>query len=82
MVAISKQCPFGVDRAVQISRAIFLIKGHNPYFDAKNQNRLTRQDIRSFLCLVLLGSSFLKIAILLNVLCTCNRKNLSKSFDL
>ena len=33
MVAISRQCPFWADKAVQISRAVSLIKGHNPNFD-------------------------------------------------
>ena len=36
VVAISRQCPFGADKPGQISRAVFLIKGHNPSFDAKS----------------------------------------------
>ena len=35
MVAISSQYSFGADKAVQISQAVFLIKGHNPNFDTK-----------------------------------------------
>ena len=35
MVAISIQYSFGADKAVQISQAVFLIKGHNPNFDTK-----------------------------------------------
>ena len=35
MIAISSQYPFGADKAVQISQAVFLIKGHNPNFDTK-----------------------------------------------
>ena len=35
MVAVSSQYSFGADKAVQISQAVFLIKGHNPSFDTK-----------------------------------------------
>ena len=35
MVAISSQYSVGADKAVQISQAVFLIKGHNPNFDTK-----------------------------------------------
>ena len=35
MVAISSQYSFGADKAVQISQAVFFIKGHNPNFDTK-----------------------------------------------
>ena len=35
MVAISSQYSFSADRAVQISQAVFLIKGHNPNVDRK-----------------------------------------------
>ena len=35
MVGLSRQCLFGDDRPVQISRAVLLIKGHNPNFDKK-----------------------------------------------
>ena len=35
VVVISRQCPFGADKAVQISRAVVLIKEHNPNFAAK-----------------------------------------------
>ena len=35
MVAISSQYSFGADKAVQISQAVFLIKGHNPNIDTK-----------------------------------------------
>ena len=35
MFAISSQYSFGADKAVQISKAVFLIKGHNPNFDTK-----------------------------------------------
>ena len=35
MVAISRQYSFGADEAVQISQAVFFIKGHNPNFDTK-----------------------------------------------
>ena len=35
MVAISSQYSFGADKAVQISQAVFLIKGHNPNLDTK-----------------------------------------------
>ena len=35
MVAISSQYSFGADKVVQISQAVFLIKGHNPNFDTK-----------------------------------------------
>ena len=33
--AISSQYSFGADKAVQISQAVFLIKGHNPNVDTK-----------------------------------------------
>ena len=35
MVTISSQYSFGADKGVQISLAVFLIKGHNPNFDTK-----------------------------------------------
>ena len=35
MVAKLNQYSFGADKAVQISHAEFLIKGHNPNFDTK-----------------------------------------------
>ena len=35
MFAISSQYSFGADKAVQISQAVFLIKGHNPNFETK-----------------------------------------------
>ena len=35
MVVISRQGPFGADKSVQISQAVFFIKGHNPNLDAK-----------------------------------------------
>ena len=35
MVAISNEYSFGTDKAVQISQAVFLIKGHNPIFDTE-----------------------------------------------
>ena len=74
MVAISRQYPFGAERAVQIRCAVFLIKGHNPKFDTKMQNPLINQDIRFSLYLALLGSNCLKISILLYYICTHNWK--------
>ena len=44
MVAISRQCPFGADKAVQKTQAVF-IKGHNPNFNTKKQTRPSNQDI-------------------------------------
>ena len=38
MVEISSKYSFGADKAVQISQAVFLIKGHNPNFEKKNNN--------------------------------------------
>ena len=35
MVVISSQYSFGADKAVQISQAVFFIKGHNPNFHTK-----------------------------------------------
>ena len=35
MVSISRQYSFGADKAVQVSQAVFLIKGHNPNFDTE-----------------------------------------------
>ena len=35
MVAISSQYSLGADKAVQISQAVFFIKGHNPNFGTK-----------------------------------------------
>ena len=35
MVALSSHYSFGEDEAVQISQAVFLIKGHNQNFDTK-----------------------------------------------
>ena len=35
MVAILSLYSFGADKAVQISQAVFLIKGHNPNLDTK-----------------------------------------------
>ena len=35
MVAISSQYSFGADKGVQISQAVFLIKGHKPNFSTK-----------------------------------------------
>ena len=49
MVPISSQYPFGADKAVQISQAVFLIKGHNLNFDTKMKNHLINLDIRSSL---------------------------------
>ena len=36
MVAISSQCSFGVDKAVQISQAVFFDKGRQPELRHKN----------------------------------------------
>ena len=36
MVGISRQCPFGADKAVQISRAVFFDKGAQPKLRQKN----------------------------------------------
>ena len=49
MVAISSQYSFIADKAVQISQAVFLIKGHNLNFDTKLQNHLINLYIRSSL---------------------------------
>ena len=49
MVAIASQYSFGADKAVQISQAVFFIKGHNPNFRTKLQNNLIKLDIRSSL---------------------------------
>ena len=49
MVAISSQYSFGADKAVQISQAVFLIKGHNRNSTQKLQNHLINLDIRSSL---------------------------------
>ena len=35
MVAISSQYSVRAEKPVQISQAVFLIKGHNPNFDTK-----------------------------------------------
>ena len=35
MVAISRQCPFGADKAMQISRAVFFDKGTQPELRCK-----------------------------------------------
>ena len=35
MIAISSQYSFRADKAVQISQAVFFIKGYNPNFDTK-----------------------------------------------
>ena len=40
MVVISSQYSFGADTAVQISQAVFFIKGHNPNFDTKTAKSL------------------------------------------
>ena len=39
MVAISSQYSFGADKGVQISQAVFLIKGHNPNCDTKTAKK-------------------------------------------
>ena len=45
MVTILSQCSFGADKAVQISQAVFLIKGTQP--NTKTANHLINLDIRS-----------------------------------
>ena len=77
MVGISRQCPFGADKAVQISRVVFFDKWAHPELRQKMQNRHINQDVKSSLGLALLSSHFLNITILLNVRCTRNRKNVS-----
>ena len=49
MVAISRQYHVYANKAVQISRAVFLYKGANATFDTKMQNRLLNVDTRSSL---------------------------------
>ena len=77
MVSISRQCPVGADKAVQISWAGFFIKGHNRNLATKKHNLPINQDVRSSLCLGFFSSNFLKIAKFLNVLCTRNGDNVS-----
>ena len=47
MVAISRQCPFGADKSVQISWAVFLDKGTQTELlrKKKKRNRPINQDI-------------------------------------
>ena len=39
MVAISRKCPFGSDKAVQISRAVFFDKGTQPELRRKKKTK-------------------------------------------
>ena len=68
MVALLRQYPFGAGKAVQISQAIFLLKGTTRTATQNSKIALLlllTKDIRSCLCLGLSGSKFLKIAKLL-----------------
>ena len=75
MVAIPRQCPFGDDKAVQVNWAVFFFFGKETQPELSyDKHPLINQDIRYSLCLFFFGLNFLKIAILLYVLCTHNRK--------
>ena len=73
MIAISRHYRFRADKAVQIGQAVFFNMGKQSKY-TEHQNRLINQDIRSSLCLTLLGPDFLKISILFYILCAHNRK--------
>ena len=77
MVAIPRQCPYGADKAVQISWAVFFDKGTQPGHRRKETKSPKKTGYQIFFMPGTLSSNFLKIAILLNVLCTRNRKNVS-----
>ena len=49
MFVLSRQYLFDADKAVQINQDILFIKGHNPNFDTKVQNRFINVDTRSSL---------------------------------
>ena len=51
MVAISRQYLSGADKAVQMRRSVFIVKGALPDSTAQNRNRLINQDIRPSFCL-------------------------------
>ena len=70
MVAISSQCSFGADIAVQISQAIVFDKGTQPELRHKTANNLIKLDNMASCGVARFGSNFRKILILLYFLCT------------
>ena len=64
MVAISSQYSFGADKAVQISQAVFFIKGHNPNFDTKTAKSPYKSGYQIF---IINGSLGLKLSEIFNI---------------
>ena len=59
MVAIASQYSYGADKAVQISQAVFLIKGHNTNFDTKTAKSPYKSGYKIF---IMNGSFGLKLS--------------------
>ena len=64
MVAISSQYSLGADKAVQISEAVFLIKGHNPNLETKTAKSPNKSGYQIF---IMNGSFEFKLSEIFNI---------------
>ena len=74
MAAIPGQYSFGADKVVQISQAVFFIKGHNPNFDIKTEKSPYQSGYQVFFMNGSFGFKLSEKIILLYFLCKRNKK--------